>query len=135
MIELKSPYIIYLPKIVDVRGNLTCLEGSLIPFEIKRVYWVYDVPGGGRREGHAFLKQHEFVVALSGSFDVVVYNGKKEKGYHLNRAYFGLYLPNGLWRHIENFSTNSVAMVLSSSGFDESDYIRDYGNYQYYITK
>lgn len=124
---LAEPKIIALPKIHDPRGNLTFIEGNNhIPFEIKRVFWIYDVPGGEVRGGHAYKSQEEFIVALSGSFDVVVNDKKVSSVYHLNRSYFGLYLPNGFWRHMENFSTNSVALVLSSDKFSESDYIRDY---------
>jgi hypothetical protein len=122
--------IIDLPKVEDPRGNLTIIEyGKNLPFQIKRVYWIYDVPGGQTRGGHAFKNQLELVVALSGSFDVVVNNGAQENRFHLNRSYFGLYIPNGLWRHMDNFSTNSVALVLSSTLYDENDYIRDYQNY------
>lgn len=118
---------IQLPKIEDARGNLSFIEEeNHIPFRIERTYWIYDVPGGQVRGGHAFKTQQELVVALSGSFDVVVKDGKSEKRFHLNRSYFGLYIPDGLWRHMDNFSTNSVVLVLSSTKFDESDYIRDY---------
>ena len=127
--------IINLPKIEDSRGNLTFIEGTNhIPFEIKRVYWIYDVPGGQIRGGHAFKEQKEFIVALSGSFDVVVNDGSDEKVFQLNRSYFGLYIPNNLWRHMENFSTNSVALVLSSTEFSEEDYIRDFISFQKLIT-
>lgn len=119
-----------LPKINDLRGNLTFIESKKhIPFEIKRVFWIYDVPGGETRGGHAYKKQEEFIVALSGSFDVVVNNGKDSKTWHLNRSYFGLYVPSGTWRHMENFSTNATAMVISSTLFDENDYIRDFKEY------
>lgn len=119
--------IINLPKILDERGNLTFLESdNHIPFEIKRVYWIYDVPGGEIRGGHAFIEQEEFIIALSGSFDVVVNDGFTEMRHHLNRSYYGLYIPNGLWREMDNFSTNSVVLVCSSTFFDEIDYIRDF---------
>jgi dTDP-4-dehydrorhamnose 3,5-epimerase-like enzyme len=122
--------IIDLPKVEDPRGNLTIIEyGKNLPFQMKRVYWIYDVPGGQTRGGHAFKNQLELVIALSGSFDVVVNDGTQENRFHLNRSYFGLYIPNGLWRHMDNFSTNSVALVLSSTLYDENDYIRDYQNY------
>ena len=125
-----EPKIIDLPKIEDPRGNLTFIEQEKhIPFQIKRVYWIYDVPGGQTRGGHAFKQQQEFVVALSGSFDVVINEGKKEQHFHLNRSYYGLYIPNGLWRHMENFSTNAVALVLSSTCYDGKDYIRDFDTY------
>ena len=122
-----------LPKIVDPRGNLTFIEGeNHIPFEIKRAYWIYDVPGGEKRGGHAFKKQCELIVSLSGSFDVVVDNGNENIKYSLNRSYYGLYVPKGLWRHMENFSTNSLALVLSSTAYDETDYIRDYSEFLKY---
>ena len=127
MFGLNFARIIELPKIEDNRGNLSVIEEEKhIPFRIKRVYWIYDVPGGQRRGGHAFKKQKEFIVALSGSFDVIVTDGKTEQTFSLNRSYYGLYVSNGLWRHMENFSTNAVAMVLSSTLFSENDYIRDF---------
>lgn len=125
-----QPRIILLPKITDVRGNLSFAESQHhIPFSIKRVYWIYDVPGGEVRGGHAFKEQEEFIIALSGSFDVVIYNGKRKKKYHLNRSYFGLYVPAGLWRSMENFSTNSICLVVASTFFDQEDYIRDYNEF------
>ncbi len=128
--------VINLDKYEDPRGNLTFIEGhEQIPFEICRIYWIYDVPGGQVRGGHAFKKQHEFIVALSGSFDVVVHNGMAPQTFSLNRSYYGLYIPNGLWRHMENFSTNSLALVLSSTFFDESDYIRDFQKYLKWLEK
>lgn len=128
------PRIINLPKFEDPRGNLTFIEEeNQIPFKIKRVYWIYDVPGGQVRGGHAFKEQQEFIVALSGSFDVVVDNGHKRNTYSLNRSYYGLYIPNGLWREMNNFSTNSLAMVLSSTEFSEQDYMRNYNDYLKYI--
>lgn len=130
------PHIINLPKIEDERGNLTFIEEeNHIPFEIKRVYWIYDVPGGQKRGGHAFKEQQEFIVALSGSFDVVIDDGKQKQTFSLNRSYYGLYIPNGLWREINNFSTNSLALVLSSTEFSEDDYIRDYQTYLKWIQK
>jgi hypothetical protein len=122
-----SHKIIDFPKILDPRGNLTFLQNpEQIPFEIKRVFWTYDVPGGEKRGGHAYFEQKEVIIALSGSFDVVIThsNGNLEK-IHLNRSYFGLYLPPQTWRHIENFSTNSIALHLSSMTFSEIDYIRE----------
>lgn len=125
---------ISLPKVEDSRGNLSVIEENInVPFAIKRAYWIYDVPGGQKRFGHAFKKQHEFIVALSGSFDVILNDGTEEKVYPLNRSYYGIYIPNLIWRRIENFSTNSVAMVLSSSRYDESDYMEDYGEYVEYL--
>lgn len=127
---MKHVRIIDLPKIEDLRGNLTFIEQEKhIPFQIKRVYWIYDVPGGQTRGGHAFKEQQELVVALSGSFDVVINDGILENRYHLNRSYFGLYIPNGLWRHMDNFSTNSVALILSSTSFHETDYIRNFHDF------
>lgn len=118
--------IIYLPKIEDERGNLTFVEESIhIPFRIKRIYWIYDVPGGELRGGHAYKKNREFIVALSGSFDVIINDGKKRKKFSLNRSYYGLYVPNMLWRSVENFSTNSLCLVLASEKYNEKDYIRN----------
>lgn len=123
--------LIQLPKIVDTRGNLSFIQSQQhIPFEIKRVYWIYDVPGGEIRGGHAFRNQHEFIVALSGSFDVMVNDGHSNNVYHLNRSYFGLYIPNMIWRSLENFSTNSVALVLSSTTYSESDYMRNFEEFK-----
>jgi len=122
--------IINLPKIEDPRGNLSIIEEDKnIPFKIERTYWIYDVPGGQIRGGHAFKEQQEFIVALSGSFDVVVDDGKQKKTFSLNRSYYGLYVPAGLWRQMENFSTNSLAIVLSSTTFSEDDYIREYADF------
>ena len=116
-----------LPKILDRRGNLTFIEGNNhIPFAIKRTYWIYDVPGGEIRGGHAFREQQEFIIALSGSFDVVLDNGKEKSVFQLNRSYNGLYVPEGMWRHMENFSTNSLALVIASTAFSKDDYIFDY---------
>jgi len=122
-----------LPKIIDARGNLSFIEEKKhVPFKIERVYWIYDVPGGQMRGGHAFKKQQELIVALSGSFDIVVDDGKTKQTFSLNRSYYGLYVPPGLWRHMQSFSTNSVAMVLSSTHFVDSDYIRDYDEFLAY---
>jgi dTDP-4-dehydrorhamnose 3,5-epimerase-like enzyme len=121
------PQIINLPKFDDPRGNLSFVEEfKHIPFKIERTYWIYDVPGGQVRGGHAFKTQHECIIALSGSFDVIVKDGKQEMRYHLNRSYYGLYIEAGLWRQMENFSTNAVAMVLSSTHYSPDDYIFDY---------
>lgn len=126
-----KPHIIDLPKVTDPRGNLSFIQNSdQIPFDIQRTYWIYDVPGGMFRNGHAFRTQHEFIVALSGSFDVVLHDGVEEKRIHLSRSYYGLYVPPMTWRSIDNFSTNSVAMVLSSTLYDENDYIRDFEEFQ-----
>jgi dTDP-4-dehydrorhamnose 3,5-epimerase-like enzyme len=122
--------IINLPKIEDPRGNLSFIEEEKhIPFKIERTYWIFDVPGGQIRGGHAFKEQQELIVALSGSFDVVVDDGKVKHTYSLNRSYYGLYIPAGLWRQMQNFSTNSLAMVLSSTHYSEKDYIHDYSEF------
>lgn len=119
--------IINFPKIADARGNLSFIEGNNhIPFPIKRVYYLYDVPSGATRGGHAHKTLSELIIALSGSFDVVLDDGKEKKLFFLNRPHYGLYIPPGVWREIENFSSNSVALVLDSDFFDEKDYIRDY---------
>lgn len=122
--------IVELPKFLDVRGNLSFAEQkNHIPFEIKRTYWIYDVPGGEARGGHAFRENQEFVIALSGAFDVVVDDGQNKKTFTLNRSYYGLYIPKGLWRTMENFSTNSLALEFGSIHYDEQDYIREYDNF------
>jgi len=128
--KVSNVKIINLPKIEDPRGNLSIIEEEKqIPFKIERVYWIYDVPGGENRGGHAFKEQQELIVALSGSFDVVVDDGFEVQIFSLNRSYYGLYLPARLWRKMQNFSTNSLALVLSSTAFSEYDYIRDYEEY------
>ncbi len=122
--------IIELPKFTDPRGNLSFVEQNKhIPFDIKRTYWIYDVPGGEARGGHAFKENHELVIALSGSFDVVVDDGEQKKRFELNRSYYGLYIPAGLWRTIENFSTNSFALEFGSVLYSREDYIRDYDEF------
>lgn len=126
-----KPHIIQLPKIYDPRGNLTFLQNEQhFPFEIKRVFWTYDVPGGEIRGGHAYKNQQEIIIALSGSFDVMVsyQNGEKEK-FSLNRSYYALYIPSLIWRHMENFSTNALSLHLSNQQFDHQEYIRDYAEY------
>ena len=124
---LSEVRIIQLPKYEDFRGNLSILEGeNHIPFKIKRAYWIYDVPGGCIRGGHAFNEQHEFIIALSGSFDVIVDDGNNRKTFQLNRSYYGLYIPATLWREMNNFSTNALALVTSSTLYDSKDYIVDY---------
>jgi hypothetical protein len=126
-----EPKIIELPRINDVRGNLSFFENcNQIPFNIKRTYWIYDVPGGESRGSHAFKEAHEFIIALSGSFDVILNDGYKEIKYSLNRSYYGLFVPKLCWRNIENFSTNSLALIVSSSSYDETDYIRDYEEFK-----
>jgi hypothetical protein len=122
--------IIDLPKITDQRGNLTFIEtGRHVPYEIKRVYYLYDVPGGAERGGHAHRALHEFIVAMSGSFDVILDDGKQKKRFHLNRSYFGLYVRPMIWRELDNFSSGSVCMVLASNFYDESDYYRIYDEF------
>ncbi|MBF0318708.1 MAG: WxcM-like domain-containing protein [Nitrospirae bacterium] len=123
--------IIKLPKIPDPRGNLTFIEGQgHIPFAIARAYWIYDVPGGELRGGHAYREMAEFIVSLSGSFDVIVDDGSERKIFSLNRSYYGLYVPEMLWRHPENFSTNSLCLILASRAFSEDDYIRNYEQFK-----
>ena len=119
--------IITLPKFLDTRGNLSVIEGTKdIPFRIERTYWIYDVPGGEKRGGHAYKNNQEFIVALSGSFDVVLDDGHERRTYSLNRSYYGLYVPRGLWRVMENFSTNSFALIVASIKYDKDDYIYEY---------
>lgn len=119
--------IIELPKFLDARGNLSFIEElHHIPFKIERTYWIYDVPGGEHRGGHAYRKNEEFIVALSGSFDVVLDDGHRKQTFSLNRSYYGLYVPQGLWREMNNFSTNSLALVLASTRYKPSDYINSY---------
>lgn len=123
--------IIGLPKIEDPRGNLSIIEQfKQIPFEIKRAYWIYDVPGGMDRGGHAYKENEEFIVALSGSFDVLLNDGKNEQKFQLNRSYFGLYVPKGMWRTMTNFSTNSVALVLSATEYNIDDYIMNFDEFK-----
>lgn len=128
---MKAPQLIQLPKFLDDRGNLSFFENdNQIPFTIRRVHWIYDVPGGVQRGAHAYRENQELVVALSGSFDVVIDDGKEQKSFHLNRSYYGLYLPKYTWRVMENFSTNSLALVLSSTDYDTDDYIFDYEQFK-----
>ena len=118
--------IISLPKIEDDRGNLSFIEEeNHIPFKIRRVYWIYDVPGGEYRGSHAFKESEEFIVALSGSFDIILHDGVEEKKFSMNRSYYGLYVSELNFRRLENFSTNSLALILASTPYNESDYIRD----------
>ncbi len=128
---MKHPKIIELPKISDPRGNLSVIEEFKdIPFKIERSYWIYDVPGGEARGGHAYYENEEFIVALSGSFDVILDDGKEKQTFSLNRSYYGLYVPKGIWREMNNFSTNSLALILASTKYDANDYIRDYEEYR-----
>ena len=128
---MNEPKIINLPKISDPRGNLSFFESNnQIPFKIARSYWIYDVPGGETRGGHAFKEQQEFIVALSGSFDVVLNDGEKELKFSLNRSYYGLYVPKLYWRRMENFSTNSLALIVSDKAYNADDYIRDFEEFK-----
>jgi len=122
--------LIELPKFLDARGNLSFAQNNThIPFEIKRTYWLYDVPGGESRGGHAYRETEEFVIALSGSFDVIVDDGKEKNTFHLNRSYYGLYIPKGMWREMNNFSTNSLALEFASTKYNPDDYIHDYNEF------
>jgi hypothetical protein len=128
--DLSQCRIIDLPKISDPRGNLTFIEGERhVPFQVKRVFYLYDVPGGAERAGHALKKCEQFLIAMSGSFDVLAYNGKEKQRIHLNRSYNGLYLPPMVWREMDNFSSGSVCLVLASEPYNEGDYYRDYREY------
>jgi hypothetical protein len=127
----EQPQILNLPKIYDSRGNLSFIESyAQVPFAIARAYWIYDVPGGQVRNGHAFRTQQEFIIALSGSFDVVLDDGIQETRFHMSRSYFGLFVPPMTWRRMDNFSTNSIALVLSSTPYDADDYIEDYDEFK-----
>ena len=128
--------IIDLPKICDQRGNLTFIEGgNHVPFDIQRVYYLYDVPGGAERGGHAHKGLHQLIIAMSGSFDIVIDDGNERKRIHLNRSYAGLYICPMIWRELDNFSSGSVCMVLASNRYDESDYYRDYPEFLQAVTK
>lgn len=128
---INTPKIINLPKILDKRGNLSFFEcPNQLPFEIARTYWIYDVPGGEARGSHAFKEQQEFIIALSGSFDVVLHDGETEEKFSLNRSYYGLYIPKLYWRSLENFSTNSLALIVSDNLYDKGDYIRDFEEFK-----
>jgi hypothetical protein len=123
--------LIELPKILDKRGNLSFFqEKTHIPFEIKRAYWIYDVPGGEKRGGHAYKELYELIIALSGSFDVIVDDGTEKQLFRLNRSYYGLLIPKMIWRQLENFSTNSLCLIASSLPYSETDYIRDYNEFK-----
>ena len=131
---MNNPEIIQLPQIKDRRGNLSFFENNqYIPFTIERTYWIYDVPGGEKSGGHAFKTTREFIVALSGSFDVILNNGKSESRFTLNRSYYGLYVPAMYWRCLHNFSTNSLALITADKSYDEDDYIRDYDTFTKYL--
>ena len=128
--EISQCRIIDLPKIADPRGNLTFIEGGRhVPFEIRRVYYLYDTPGGAERGGHAHKDLHQLIVAMSGSFDVVLDDGAQKKRFHLNRSYYGLYVCPMIWRELDNFSSGSVCMVLASNLYDEADYYREYSEF------
>lgn len=133
---LEDCKVIELPKISDPRGNLTFIEGdNHVPFDIKRVYYLYDVPGGAERGGHAHKDLHQLIIAMSGSFDVVLNDGREKRRVHLNRSYEGLYVCPMIWRELDNFSSGSVSMVLASNVYDESDYFRDYGEFMKAVWK
>ncbi|HEY5106462.1 MAG TPA: FdtA/QdtA family cupin domain-containing protein [Caulobacteraceae bacterium] len=122
--------LVSLPIVNDPRGNLTFIEGEThVPFLIKRIYYIYDVPGGSERGGHAHKVLQEFIVAMAGSFDVVLDDGERKKRVHLNRSYFGLYMPPMIWRELDNFSSGSVSMVVASERYDEADYFRNYSRF------
>jgi dTDP-4-dehydrorhamnose 3,5-epimerase-like enzyme len=131
MVKLSDTHIIHFPKIPDERGNLSFFENNnQIPFAIARTYWIYDVPGGEVRGGHAYKNLQEVIVAISGSFDVVLHDGNEQKVYTLNRSYYGLYVPKMIWRHMENFSTNSLALVVTDAFYEEEQYIREFDTFK-----
>jgi dTDP-4-dehydrorhamnose 3,5-epimerase-like enzyme len=131
MVKLSDTHIIQFPKIPDERGNLSFFENdNQIPFAIARTYWIYDVPGGEVRGGHAYKNLQEVIVAISGSFDVVLHDGNEQKVYTLNRSYYGLYVPKMIWRHMENFSTNSLALVVTDAFYEEEQYIREFDTFK-----
>lgn len=128
--SLENCKLIDLPKITDPRGNLSVIEGTVhIPFEIKRVYYLYDVPGGSSRAGHGHKELQQLIVAMSGSFDVIVDDGQERKKFHLNRSYYGLYIPKMMWREVENFSSGGVCLVLASTLYDKADYYHEYSDF------
>lgn len=136
MMSIEKSMVVSFPRISDLRGSLTFIEsGRPIPFQIKRTYWIYDVPGGEMRGGHAYQNLQECFIALSGSFDVILDDGIGRKTVSLNRSYRGLYVPNQVWRRLDNFSTNAVCLILASDYYDANDYIRDYGQFLKEITK
>ena len=128
--NLQDCRIIELPKIQDPRGNLSVIEGNKhIPFEMRRVFYLYDVPGGSERAGHALKSCEQFLIAMSGSFDVILYDGKNNQRFHMNRSYYGLYIPPLIWREIDNFSSGAVCLALASEPYDESGYYREYRDF------
>lgn len=128
---IEDAEIIELPKFLDERGNLSFVEeNNHIPFKIERTYWIYDVPGGEKRGGHAYKENQEFMIALSGAFDVILDDGVNKKTFSLNRSYYGLYVPKGLWREMDNFSTNSLGLVLASTKYNMADYVHDYEQFK-----
>ncbi|MGB9980312.1 sugar 3,4-ketoisomerase [Methanobacterium sp.] len=130
-VNLSECRVIGLPKVVDKRGNLTFIEeNNHVPFEIKRVFYLYDVPGGESRGGHALKDSHQFIIAANGSFDVILDDGNTRMRYHLNRSYYGLYVPKMVWRELDNFSSGSVCLVLTSAPYNEDGYIRDYDTFK-----
>ena len=134
--SLKNCQIIELPKITDPRGNLTFVENQRhVPFDIKRVYYTYDVPGGAQRGGHAHKELKQLIIAISGSFDITLYDGFQKKKFNLNRSYFGLYVCSMIWREIDNFSSGSVCLVLASEFYSEDDYFRDYEGFLNVVRK
>ncbi len=130
MTSIHDSIVLDIAKVHDTRGNLSVIQGDAIPFEMKRVYYLYDIPSGGRRGGHSHKEQHEFLVALSGSFEVILNDGKEQKTITLNKPNIGLLIPKGIWRELENFSSGSVCLVLASGLFEEEDYIRDFEEYK-----
>lgn len=127
---MQQPKIIELPRFTDPRGNLSLIEEeSQIPFKIARTYWIYDVPGGENRGGHAYKENQEFIIAMSGSFDVILTDGTHKQTFTLNRSHYGLYIPKGWWRELDNFSTNSFCLILSSTRYTEEDYIYNYKDF------
>ena len=134
--DIEKASIINLPKISDPRGNLTYIEGlKHIPFEIRRIFYLYDVPGGESRGGHSLKRTSQFIIATSGSFDVIVDDGFERKRFFLNRCYYGLYIPPMVWRELENFSSGSVCLVVASEVYDEGDYLREYENFLQAVKK
>ena len=129
MSTIQDCKLLNIPKIEDPRGNLSVIENNVIPFQIKRVYYLYDIPSGAERGGHSHKEQQEFLVALSGSFDVILNDGKQEKTVTLNKPYEGLLITNGIWRELKNFSSGSVCLVVASDVFEEADYIRDFEDF------